>query len=377
MASKKRDYYEVLGVSRDASAEDIKKAYRKLAVKFHPDRNPGDKAAEDQFKEAAEAYEVLSSSDNRARYDKFGHAGVGGPGGAHGFSNVEDVFEHFGSIFEDIFGFGGGGGRRGAQGNRPRRGADLRYDLNISFREAFLGAEHKIDIPRRVSCDTCSGTGAKPGTKPVKCRTCGGHGQVAVQQGFFTYSTTCPDCRGKGSTVSEPCTDCTGTGYKSKTSHIKVKIPAGIDSGMRLRVTGEGEAGTHGGPVGDLYVFVEVDEHKEFRREEFDLLLPLKVGVAQAILGTEIAVDCFEGEPVKVEIPAGVQPGQRIIVPERGFPKLGRQGKGRGDLVVEVSVEIPSKLSREAEDHLRAFAKAHAENVKTQGGGFFDRIFGH
>jgi molecular chaperone DnaJ len=177
--------------------------------------------------------------------------------------------------------------------------------------------------------------------------------------------------------VSEPCTDCTGTGYKSKTSHIKVKIPAGIDSGMRLRVTGEGEAGTHGGPVGDLYVFVEVDEHKEFRREEFDLLLPLKVGVAQAILGTEIAVDCFEGEPVKVEIPAGVQPGQRIIVPERGFPKLGRQGKGRGDLVVEVSVEIPSKLSREAEDHLRAFAKAHAENVKTQGGGFFDRIFGH
>jgi molecular chaperone DnaJ len=374
MSSKKRDYYEVLGVARGASADEIKRSYRKLAVQYHPDRNPGDKAAEDSFKEAAEAYEVLSSAETRARYDKFGHAGVGGPGGSQGFSNVEDVFEHFGSIFEDIFGFGGA--RRG-QGNRARRGADLRYDLSISFKDAILGAEHKIEIPRRSSCETCAGTGAKPGTKPEKCRTCNGMGQVAVQQGFFTYSTTCPDCRGKGVIIAHPCGDCSGSGFTTKTSNIKVKIPAGIDSGMRLRVTGEGESGVNGGPVGDLYVFIEVEDHKEFRREEFDLLLPLKVGVAQAILGTEIAVDCFEGEPVKVEIPPGVQPGQRIVVSERGFPKLGKHGRGRGDLVVEVAVEIPNKLSKEAEEHLRAFAQAHQENVKTHGAGFFDRIFGH
>ncbi len=373
MASKKRDYYEVLGVERSVTAEEVKRVYRKLAVQYHPDRNPGDKAAEEKFKEAAEAYEILSSSEKRARYDQFGHAGVSGPGGGAGFSNVDDVFEHFGSIFEDIFGFGGG---RRSQGNRARRGADLRYDLAIPFRDSMLGAEHKIDIPRRVSCETCTGSGAKPGTKPTKCRTCNGMGQVAVQQGFFTYSTTCPDCRGKGSSIAEVCTDCSGSGHKTKTSHIKVKIPAGIDSGMRLRVAGEGEAGANGGPVGDLYVFIEVEEHKEFKREEFDLLLPIKVGVAQAILGTEINVDCFEGEPAVVQIPAGVQPGQRVVVNDRGFPKLGKHGRGRGDLVVEVSVEIPGKLSKEAEEHLRAFAKVHGENVKAHGGGFLDRIFG-
>lgn len=371
----KRDYYEILGLQRNASTDEVKKAYRKLAVKYHPDRNPGDKQAEENFKEAAEAYEVLSDASKRSRYDQFGHAGVGGPGGGAGFSNVDDVFEHFGSIFEDIFGFGGGA-RRG-RGNRARRGADLRYDLRISFQESMVGGERTIDIPRKVNCETCSGTGAKKGTQPQKCRTCNGVGQVAVQQGFFTYSTTCPDCRGAGTSITDPCLDCSGTGQKTKTSHIKVKIPAGIDSGMRLRVSGEGEGGSNGGPTGDLYVFIEVDDHKEFKREEYDLVLPLKVGIAQAILGSVITVDCFEDEPIQVEIPAGVQPGQRIVTPGKGFPKLGRNGRGKGDLVVEVAVEIPSKVSKEAEEHLRAFAKTHGENVKTHGGGFFDRIFGH
>lgn len=371
----KRDYYEILGLQKSASADEIKKAYRKLAVQYHPDRNPGDREAEERFKEAAEAYEILSDSSKRGRYDQFGHAGVGGPGGGAGFSNVEDVFEHFGSIFEDIFGFGGGG--RKGRGSRARKGADLRYDLSISFKDSMLGSEHTIDIPRKVNCETCSGSGAKPGTQPVTCRTCNGMGQVAVQQGFFTYSTTCPDCRGRGQVISNPCTACSGSGQTSKVSHIKVKIPAGIDSGMRLRVGGEGEAGANGGPTGDLYVFIEVEPHKEFRREEYDLVLPLKIGIAQAILGTEITVDCFDGDHVKIEIPSGVQPGQRIVSAGRGFPKVGRSGKGRGDLVVEVTVEIPSRVSKEAEEHLRAFAKSHGESVKNGGGGFFDRIFGH
>lgn len=371
----KRDYYEILGLQKSASADEIKKAYRKLAVQYHPDRNPGDREAEERFKEAAEAYEVLSDGSKRSRYDQFGHAGVSGAGGGAGFSNVEDVFEHFGSIFEDIFGFGGGG--RKGRGNRARKGADLRYDLSISFKDSMLGSEHTIDIPRKVNCETCSGSGAKPGTQPVTCRTCNGMGQVAVQQGFFTYSTTCPDCRGRGQVISNPCAACSGSGQTSKVSHIKVKIPAGIDSGMRLRVGGEGEAGSNGGPTGDLYVFIEVEPHKEFRREEYDLVLPLRIGIAQAILGTEITVDCFDGDHVKVEIPSGVQPGQRIVSAGRGFPKIGRSGKGRGDLVVEVSVEIPSRVSKEAEEHLRAFAKSHGENVKNGGGGFFDRIFGH
>jgi molecular chaperone DnaJ len=374
MASK-RDYYEVLGVTRSAPADEIKKAYRKLALQFHPDKNPGNKEAEDKFKEAAEAYEVLSTSEKKARYDQFGHAGMGGAAGS-GFGNAEDIFEHFGSIFEDIFGFSGGGRKKGGGGgNRVRKGSDLRYDLKVSFKESCLGLEKKIEIPRRSACTSCEGTGAAKGTKPVNCGTCRGHGQVAVQQGFFSYATTCPDCKGAGKRIEKPCAECNGGGFQSKNSNITVKIPAGVDSGMRLRVSNEGEPGANGGPSGDLYVFLEVEEHELFKREEFDLVYSLKLGVSQAILGTQIKVDCFEDEPRNIDIPAGVQPGQRLVVHGAGVQKLDKYGRGKGDLIVEITVEIPTKVSKEAEEHLRAFAEKHGENVK-EGSGLFGRIFG-
>ncbi len=370
-----RDYYEILQVNRSAAPDEIKRAYRKLAVQYHPDKNPGDKAAEDRFKEAAEAYEVLSNPEKRARYDQFGHAGVGGPGGAGpggGFS-MDDVFEHFGSIFEDVLGFRGGRGEGGAR--RPRKGSDLRYDLSITLRESVLGTEKPIEFSRKVGCTSCKGTGSSPGTQPSTCPTCRGQGRVGVQQGFFSYATTCPDCQGSGKRILHPCGDCRGEGVAAKPTSITVKVPPGIDTGMRLRLTGEGEGGALGGPPGDLYVFIEVQSDSRYRREEFDLIYPLKIGVAQAILGTEVLVDTFDPEPRKLEIPPGVQPGQRLVIPGAGMPKLGKYGKGRGDFVVEIHVEIPSKLSKEAEEHLRNFAAAHQEATKG-GAGFFDRLFG-
>ncbi len=374
--SAKRDYYEILQVAKNASQDEIKKAYRKLAVQYHPDKNPNDKQAEDKFKEAAEAYEVLSSSEKRQRYDQFGHAGVGCAGFGSGFSNVDDIFENFGSIFEDLFGMGGGRRRGGGSGSqRARKGSDLRYDLQITFKESVQGTERKIQIPRRVNCTSCEGTGAAKGTKPITCPTCRGQGQVAIQQGFFTYASTCPDCTGSGKKITTPCSDCRGSGSQTKTSNINVKIPAGIDSGMRLRVSGEGEGGSFGGPSGDLYVFIDVKPDSNFKREEFDLVHPVKIGIAQAILGTEILVDSYESEPRKVEIPAGIQPGQRISIHGAGIPKLEKYGRGKGDLIIEVSVEIPTKIPKEAEDHLRAFAVKMGEHTKNSAG-FFDKIFG-
>jgi molecular chaperone DnaJ len=370
--SSKRDYYEVLMVTKSASQDEIKKSYRKLAIQFHPDRNPGDKSAEEKFKEAAEAYEVLSDDAKRRRYDQFGHAGLGGSGSA-GFGNVDDIFESFGSIFEDIFGMSGGGRRRGS-GNRARKGSDLRYDMQISFKESCLGVEKKISIPKKIQCRSCEGSGAEKGSKPITCPTCKGHGQVAVQQGFFSYATTCPDCQGSGKKITNPCVVCKGAGMETIQSNITVKIPAGIDSGMRLRVSGEGESGANGGPTGDLYVFIDVEQDSNFRREEFDLVYKLELGIAQAILGTEVEIDCFEEQPRKVEIPSGVQPGQRLLVRGAGVPKLEKHGKGKGDLVVEVLVTIPNRVSKEAESHLRAFAQKHGEDVKS-GGGFFKGLF--
>jgi molecular chaperone DnaJ len=370
----KRDYYEVLQVSRSASGDEIKKSYRRLAVQHHPDRNPGNKEAEDKFKEAAEAYEILSDTSKRQRYDQFGHAGVNGNGfGGGGFNNVDDIFENFGSIFEDLFGMGGG--RRRGGGSRARKGNDLRYDLKIEFEESVLGVEKKIQIPRRVVCASCEGSGAAKGTKPVNCSTCKGQGQVAIQQGFFTYASTCPDCNGAGKKITNPCGDCRGTGFQTKSSNINVKIPAGIDSGMRLRVSGEGEAGANGGPAGDLYVFIEVEEDPNFKREEFDLVYSLKVGVAQAILGCEVEVNCFEESPRVIDIPAGTQPGERIVIHGAGIPKLEKYGRGKGDLIIEVNVEIPTKVPKEAEEHLREFASKMGQQVKN-GSGFFDKIFG-
>ncbi len=374
--AQKRDYYEVLGVSKSAKADEIKKAYRKLAVQYHPDKNPGNKQAEEKFKEAAEAYEILSDASKRQQFDQFGHSGMNGAGfGGAGFSNVDDIFENFGSIFEDIFGMGGSPKRKKSGVKRPHKGSDLRYDLQISFKDSVLGTEKKIAVPKRAACVSCKGSGAAKGTTPTDCSSCRGQGQVTVQQGFFAFSTTCPDCRGEGKKITSPCTDCRGTGLQNKTSNITVKIPAGVDSGMRLRVSGEGEAGGNGGPAGDLYVFIEVEAHKHFKRRDFDLIYPLKIGIAQAILGTEIKIDCFTDEPRTVEIPAGVQPGQKIVIRGAGVPKLDRNSRSSGDLIVEVNVEIPTRLNKDAEEHLRAFAHKVDQNVK-DGGGFFDKIFG-
>jgi len=319
----------------------------------------------------------LSSSEKRARYDQFGHAGLGngfGSGGS-GFSNVEDIFENFGSIFEDIFGMGGGGRKKSGGGNRARKGSDLRYDMKISFKEAVLGTEKKIQLTKKVTCTGCEGSGAAKGTKPVTCSTCRGQGQVAVQQGFFTYASACPDCGGSGKKISTPCSDCRGSGMQTKANTLTVKVPAGIDAGMRLRVSGEGEAGSHPGHAGDLYVFIEVMQEKNYRREDFDLIYSLQIGVAQAILGTEVSIDTFEEKPCKVEIPAGIQPGQRLVVQGSGIARLEKYGRGKGDLIVEVHVQIPTKVSKEAEEHLRAFAEKVGQNVKDSGG-FFDKIFG-
>jgi molecular chaperone DnaJ len=375
MASK-RDYYEVLGVSRGASQEEIKKSYRKLAVQYHPDRNPGDKAAEDKFKEAAEAYEVLSQTEARRRYDAYGHAGVGGAGASSGFSSVDDIFEHFGSIFEDVFGGMGGftsaGG--GAKRKRKQSGSDLRYDVTLSFKEAVLGLDKILEFSKKVSCEPCKGSGATPGSKTETCRTCKGRGQIHIQQGFFTYSSTCSECHGEGKKIKDPCTTCHGAGMTTQKQNLTVKIPPGIDSGMKLRVANEGEAGHGGAPAGDLYVFVNVKPDPIFRREEFDLIYPLNIGVAQAILGTEVEVDNYI-EKKTIEIPSGVQPGQRIPISGMGIPKLDRYGKGRGDLIIEISVKIPHKIDKESEEHLRAFAQRQGELVKPNNS-LFDRIFG-
>ena len=374
----KRDFYEILGVAKSASADEIKKAYRKLAVQYHPDKNPGDKKSEDKFKEAAEAYEALSDPAKRQKYDQFGHAAMGAQGHS-GFSNVDDVFDQFGSIFEDLFGMGGGRrGRSGSSSKTVRRGADLRYDLTIDLKEAYLGVEKKISVSKRASCQTCNGSGGAPGSQPVTCSTCRGKGQVAIQQGFFTYASTCSDCNGAGKKIAKPCTDCRGAGTKVKTANISVKIPSGVDSGMKLRVSAEGEAGTNGGPSGDLYVFLTVNPIAGYRREENDLIVPVKIGVAGAILGNEVEVDCF-GTSKKVVVQPGVQPGHRIRVSGEGFPRLdGRGGRSKGDLIFEVQVEIPQKISREAEEHVREFAKKVNEPLRSSAGGagFFDKIFG-
>ena len=375
----KRDYYEILGVDKGASLDVIKKAYRKLAIKYHPDRNPNNKSAEEKFKEAAEAYEVLSNTEKRKRYDQFGHAGVNGAGGGFsgGFSNVDDIFDQFGSIFEDLFGFGGGSSRRqkgSSRRQRAQRGADLRYDLKIDFKEALLGSEKRLKITKRVGCESCKGSGAAAGSKPVTCPTCRGQGQIAVQQGFFTYASTCNDCHGTGEKIKNPCKVCLGTGIKNKTSDITVKIPAGVNSGMKLRVSGEGEGGTHGGPSGDLYVFLDVKAHPQFRREENNLICPIKIGVSQAILGTQVTIDCF-GKSHTIDIPPGTQTGARIRVPNAGFPSLERRQRANGDMIIEVGINIPTKLNKEAEQHLRAFAQSMKENVKNSSG-FFGNIFG-
>lgn len=346
----KRDYYEILGVERDISEKDLKKAYRRVAMKFHPDRNPDDKEAEEKFKEASEAYEILSDSQKRAAYDQYGHAGVdqqaGGGGFGGGNGNFSDIF---GDVFGDIFG-GGGGGGRGRGG--PARGSDLRYTLELDLEDAVKGTSVKIRVPTLVGCDTCDGSGAKAGTKPVSCTTCGGVGQVRMQQGFFSVQQTCPNCRGKGSIISDPCGDCHGQGRTEETKTLSVKVPSGVDTGDRIRLSGEGEAGTDGGPSGDLYVQVSVKEHEIFERDGKNLYCDVPIGFVDAALGGEIDVPTLDGR-VKLKVPTETQTGKMFRLRGKGVTPV--RGGGAGDLMCRVTVETPVNLSNKQKEILKEF----------------------
>ncbi|WP_462325349.1 molecular chaperone DnaJ [Desulfoplanes sp.] len=358
----KRDYYEVLGVANGAPKEEIKKAYRKMALKYHPDRNPDDPEAEAMFKEAAEAYEVLGDDAKRQRYDQFGHAGLG-DNGYEGFSSTEDVFSAFGDIFGDIFGFGHSG-----RGPRPQAGADLRYNLTISFREAAKGMEAKLKIPKRETCDECGGTGAEPGTSAETCRQCNGQGQVYQSQGFFRIAVACPVCHGRGEIITHPCSKCRGRGQINVNKELSVRIPAGVDNGSRLRLRGEGEPGANGGPHGDLYVVIYVEEDKVFKRHGQDLITSAEISFVQAALGVRIEVPTLD-DPVPMDIPKGTQSGTVLRLKSMGIPYLNNGQKG--DLLVEVNVLTPTRLSKRQEELLTEFEQLEQEKPMEKVKGFF------
>ncbi|AFV00563.1 molecular chaperone DnaJ [Simiduia agarivorans] len=344
----KRDYYEVLGVERGADEKELKKAYRRVAMKFHPDRNPDNKEAEDKFKEANEAYEVLSDAQKRAAYDQYGHRGVegmaGGGGGGQGFGNFSDIF---GDVFGDIFGGGGGRGRGG-----PARGSDLRYTLDLDLESAVKGTTVKIKVPTLVACEPCDGTGAKKGTKASTCTTCGGIGQVRMQQGFFSVQQTCPNCRGRGTIITDPCTSCHGQGRKEETRTLSVKVPAGVDTGDRIRLAGEGEAGEAGGPPGDLYVQVHVKEHSIFERDGRNLYCEVPISFVDAALGGELEVPTLDGR-VKLKVPAETQTGKMFRLRGKGVVPV--RGGSPGDLMCKVVVETPVNLSNKQKELLKEF----------------------
>lgn len=346
----KRDYYEVLGVERGTSEKDLKKAYRRVAMKFHPDRNPDDATAEEKFKEASEAYEILSDAQKRAAYDQYGHAGVdpnqGGMGGGQGFGNFSDIF---GDVFGDIFN-GGGGGGRGRGG--PARGSDLRYTLELDLEKAVQGTSVKIRVPTLVHCNTCEGSGAKEGSKPSACGTCGGVGQVRMTQGFFSVQQTCPNCHGKGSIISDPCRDCSGQGRVEETKTLSVKVPPGVDTGDRIRLTGEGEAGQGGGPAGDLYVQVSVKEHEIFERDGKNLHCEVPISIVDAALGGDLDVPTLDGR-VKLKVPAETQTGKLFRLRGKGVTPV--RGGAPGDLLCRVVLETPVNLSSKQKELLKEF----------------------
>jgi len=365
----KRDYYEVLGVAKDASDDDIKRAYRRLALKFHPDRNPNDAEAEQKFKDAAEAYEVLSDADKRARYDRYGHQGLSGTG-FHEFRDAQDIFDAFGeifggSMFGDLF-----GGRRQRRGPRP--GRDLRYQLDIDLVEAARGATKEFDIRRDEVCNQCGGAGAKRGSSPVKCSYCGGRGQVLQSQGFFRIATTCLGCHGRGTQIKDPCPDCSGAGRVPAKRTIKVNVPAGVDTGMRMRVSGEGEPGDNGAPRGDLYCYISVREHPLFQRDGQNLICRVPITFTQAALGADVEVPSLTGSQT-LSVARGTQSGAVFRLRGQGLPDP-HGGRSRGELVVQVIIETPRKLTKRQEELLREFAGLEHVDVTPERKSFFEKV---
>ena len=360
----KRDYYEILGVTKSSTEVEIKRAYRTLAVQYHPDKNPGDAVAEDKFKEAAEAYSVLSDQQKRAAYDRFGHQGVGaGAGGGFdpGFSNIEDIF--------DMFGFGDMFGQRGGRRTTVQRGSDLRYDLEITLEDAATGKDEKLRIPRLETCGECTGTGAEKGTSAETCITCGGSGQTRYQQGFFSVMRPCGNCSGKGQIIKSPCKECKGQGRVEREKTIEIKIPAGVETGSRLRVTGEGEAGVNGGPSGDLFIVLHVKEHENFERQGVNLYSAVPITFAQAALGAEIQVKTLDGEE-DLKVPAGTQTGTVFRVKNQGMPNLG--GRGKGDLFVAVTLVTPKSLTKDQRKLLEQLAEIETHDFADES--FIDKV---
>jgi molecular chaperone DnaJ len=375
----KRDYYDVLGVSRGASADELKKAYRQKAKELHPDRNSDNPNAEAQFKEINEAYDILKDADRKAAYDRFGHAafeGGGGSRGPQGFGGGggnADFASAFSDVFEDLFGDFMGGGRGGGGRSRAQRGSDLRYNLRVSLEEAYQGVQKTINVPTSIACDTCRGTGAEGGAEPVTCPTCSGMGKVRAQQGFFTVERTCPTCNGMGQIIKNPCRSCAGSGRIEKERALSVNIPAGVETGTRIRLAGEGEAGLRGGPAGDLYIFIEVKDHPIFQRDGVHLFCRVPISITTAALGGEVEVPTIDGGRSRVKVPAGAQTGKQMRLRAKGMPAL--RGGGTGDMVLELAVETPVNLTARQRELLMEFEKLSEEN-NPEGQSFFSKVKG-
>ena len=365
----KRDYYDVLGVNKEATPDQIKSAYRKLAVKYHPDKNKGDKASEDKFKEASEAYHILSNSERKQNYDNFGHSAFeNGGGGRGGFGNF-DFSSNFSDIFEDFFGEGFGGGRRSRKSSN--RGSDLRYDLSITLEEAFTGKKQDIKFSSSEKCDTCKGSGSKPGHDVGSCSMCGGHGQVRSSQGFFTVQQTCPQCSGSGEQITNPCSSCGGQGKKQSSKKLSVTIPKGVDDGTRIRLSGKGEAGSRGGSNGDLYLFVNVYSHDLFKRSDENLFFECPISIADAALGTSIEIPTIDGGKAKIKIPSGTQTGKQFRLRGKGMPYM--RGSGMGDLYIQVNTEVPISLNKEQKELLEKFREIENEKSNPSIKKFFQK----